>query len=90
MPEKALPELLGFVYKKCDSTEHQKIVLLLFDLLINRINKISPSSLASSTQVDNLLKDIAAKLEGEYKAGCEMGELQGMIEQLDYLQVNMA
>lgn len=90
MPQKSLPELLGFIYKKCDSTEHQKIILLLLDLVINRVNRISPPSAAASTQVDHLLQDIAAKLQGEYQATCEMGELHGLIEQLDYLSCSMA
>lgn len=90
MPQNSLPELLGFIYKKCDSTEHQKVILLLLDLITNKVNKISPPSAAASNQVDDLLRDIAAKLHGEYQATCEMGELHGIIEQLEYLSCSLA
>lgn len=90
LPQSSLPELLGFVYKKCDSTEHQKMILLLLDLLVNRINKISPPSIVTSIQVDNLLRDITAKLEAEAKATSEMGELDGLLEQLQYLPLTTA
>ena len=53
LPEKSLLEMLGFIYKKCDSAEHQKILFILFDMILNRLNKISP--VGQSTKVDNML-----------------------------------
>lgn len=79
--EKTLLELLGFIYKKCDSAEHQKLLFLLFDLVLNRLNKISPVS--QSTKVDNMLADIFDKLNVEEAAAKQTCELGGILEIID-------
>lgn len=81
MNEKSLLDLLGFVYKKSDSTEHQKLVFMLFDSVIGRIDRISPSG--TNDKVDKLLTDIQQKLENEIETAEEVNELGGMLELIE-------
>jgi UTP15 C terminal len=81
LPEKSLLEMLGFIYKKCDSAEHQKILFILFDMILNRLNKISP--VGQSTKVDNMLADIQDKLFLEAQTAKETVELGGILELIE-------
>lgn len=79
--EKSLLELLGFIYKKCDSAEHQKLLFILFDFVLNRLNKISPVS--QDSRVDSMLADIRDKLATEQRAAKDTSELGGMLEVIE-------
>lgn len=81
LTEKSVMELLGFIYKKCDSAEHQKLVFTLTDLVMNRLNKMAPVS--RDLKVDNLLADIADKLTVEIDNAKETAELGGLIELIE-------
>jgi UTP15 C terminal len=81
LSEKSLLEMLGFVYKKCDSAEHQKLLFILFDLVLNRLNKISPVS--QNSRVDNMLADIQEKLAYEARTAKETAELGGILELIE-------
>ena len=81
LSQKAVVELLGFIYKKCDSAEHQKLVFTLADLVLNRLNKVSPVS--RDLKVDNLLADIAEKLAAEVQNAKETAELGGLLELME-------
>lgn len=79
--EKSLLELLGFIYKKCDSAEHQKLLFFLFDQVLNRLNKMSPVN--RDLRVDNLLADIAEKLTIEVETSKETAKLGGLLELIE-------
>lgn len=79
--EKCLIELLGFIYKKCDSTDHQQLVFQVLDLVLSKINKISPAG--ESEKVDSLLKDIREKLGVEVDTASQMNELDGLLEMIE-------
>lgn len=81
LSDKSVLELLGFIYKKCDSAEHQKLLFVLFDLVLNRLNKMTPVS--RDLRVDNLLADIAEKLAVEVETSKETAELGGLIELIE-------
>ena len=83
LPENSLLDLLGFVYKKCDSPEHQKAVFFLFDCLMNRLNKISPSG--KNDKVDGMLKDIKDKLAVDIQTSSQMNELEGLLEMISIM-----
>jgi UTP15 C terminal len=74
-------ELLGFIYKKCDSTEHQKLVFEVLDFILGRINKICPAG--ENEKVDSLLKDIREKLEVEVDTASQLNELDGLLEMIE-------
>lgn len=79
--EKSILELLGFIYKKCDSGEHQTLLFALFDVVLNRLSKMSPVS--RDLKVDNLLADIGEKLSLEVDTARETAELGGLLELIE-------
>lgn len=81
MTEKALLDLLGFVYKKSDSGEHQKIVCTIFDLILNSLDKISPPG--NNDKIDKLLVDIREKLDKEIETAQEVNELAGILDLIE-------
>lgn len=84
LDEKAVVDLLGFIYKKCDSTEHQREVFLLFDHLLNRLDAIC--QVGVSTHVDQLLADIHHKIATESAVAQNIAELGATIEILEACQ----
>lgn len=60
--DKAMLELLGFIYKKIDSPMHSHLIYPLFSLVLSKVNSSCPTSSADD-KITRLLRDTADKLE---------------------------
>ena len=79
--EKTLLELLGFIYKKCDSAEHQQLIFTLLDLVTNELGGL----LEKLDDSEAILRKIGAKLAQEEENAKQAVELGGSLELLEYL-----
>lgn len=72
--------LLDFVYKKCDSTNHQSVVLYIFEQFLGLLDR---GERFEDQKIDLLLLKIKEKLEAEERIAAEASELGGMLEVLE-------
>lgn len=79
--ESLLRNLLGFIYKKCDSAEHQQLIFTLLDLVTNELSGL----LEKLDDSDAILRKIGAKLAQEEETAKQALELGGSLELLEYL-----
>ena len=72
--------LLNFIYKKCDSTNHQSVVLYIFEQCLGFL---AQGDKHEDDKIDSLLYKIKEKLDAEENIAVQASELGGMLEVLE-------
>lgn len=72
--------LLSFVYKKCDSANHQNLILYIFEAALGKLRDIEKYE---DKEIGQILMKIREKLNREEEIAQEALEISGMVELME-------